>query len=114
VAGGTTTGVTRPRANARLRGTVGCATAKYASASISGSQVRRVTFYVNGRKVSSLTKPNAGKAYRLRYRTKGLKNGSYAVRAHVQFSSASKASPRNYRLQFSRCSRRAVAPSFTG
>ena len=106
--------MTRPRGTARLSGTVGCATARYASASITGTQVKRVTFYVNGRKTSSLTRANAGKSYRLRYRTKGLKNGSYAIRARVEFSSASNASPRNYQLQFSRCSRRAVAPAFTG
>ena len=114
VAGQTTSGVTRPRAAARLSGTVGCATARYASASITGSQVRRVTFYVNGRMVKTLSSPNAAKAYRLRYLTRGLRNGSYAVRARVEFSKASGAKPRTFRLQFSRCSRRAVSPTFTG
>lgn len=114
VAGSDTSGVTRPRAAARLTGTVGCATARYASASISGSQVRRVTFYVNGRKVKTLTGANAGTSYRLRYRTAGLRNGSYAVRARVEFSKASGAKPRTFGLQFSRCSRRAVQPTFTG
>ena len=76
--------------------------------------MRRVTFYVNGRKVKTLSGPNAGKAYRLRYLTKGLSNGSYAVRARVEFSKASGAKARTFGLQFSRCSRRAVLPSFTG
>ena len=114
VAGGATSGSTTVRGKARLAGTVGCASARYAQASVSGSQIRRVTFYVNGRKVKTLNRANAGKSFRLRYLTKGLKTGSYAVRARVEFSSASKTSPRSYNLQFSRCAQRVVKPTFTG
>ncbi len=114
VAGGATSGLTTAGGAARLSGTVGCASARYAHASVSGSKIRRVTFYVNGRKVKTLARPNAGKLYQLRYRTKGLRAGSYAVRARVEFTSASKTAPRTFGLRFSRCSRRAVRPTFTG
>lgn len=109
-----TGGVTARRGTARISGTVGCATAQYASASVAGSQIRRVTFYVNGKKVKTLTKKNAGSTYRLRYRVKSLKVGAYKVRARVEFVTASGTKAKNLRLQFSRCKPRVVKPTFTG
>jgi hypothetical protein len=73
-----------------------------------------VTFYVNGRKVKTLSKPNDAKRYLLRYTVKPLKVGSYKVRARVEFRPASRSAPKNYNLQFSRCAPRGVAPTFTG
>ena len=97
-----------------MRGTVGCATERFASAYVTGSQIRRVTFQVNGRKVKTLTKPNVGRRYQLRYTVKPLKVGSYKVRARVEYSAASRTSPKTFNLQFSRCAKRGVRPVFTG
>ena len=85
-----------------------------AHAYIMGSQIKRVTFYVNGRKVKSLTKVNDGKRYLLSYAVKALHVGDYKVRARVEFKPASKTSAKTYKLQFSRCAPRGVLPSFTG
>ena len=79
-----------------------------------GSQIKRVTFYVNGRKVKTLTKTNDGKRYLLSYSVKSLHVGQYKVRARVEFASASHTSPKTFNLQFSRCAPRGVLPSFTG
>jgi hypothetical protein len=103
-----------PRGTARLRGTVGCATAQYANAYVTGKQIRRVTFYVNGRKVKTLTKPDKIKRYLLRYTVKPLKIGSYKVRARVEFTPASGTAAKTFNLQFSRCAPRGVSPTFTG
>ncbi len=46
--------------SARLRGTVGCATAAYALATVSGKRIESVTYYVNGKKVRTLTKSARG------------------------------------------------------
>ena len=97
-----------------MLGTVGCATAHYAQAYVTGKQIKRVTFYVNGRKVKTLNKANDSSRYRLRYTVKPLKVGSYKVRARVEFTSASRTSPKTFNLQFSRCAPRGVLPSFTG
>ncbi len=102
------------KGSARLRGSVGCVTTRYAIASVSGSQISKVTFYVNGKKAKTLTKPNSGNRYTLRYRTRSLKVGSYRVRARVEFVAASQTSPRNLRLQFARCKPKIVRPKFTG
>jgi hypothetical protein len=97
-----------------MRGTVGCATAKYANAYVTGRQIRRVTFYVNGRKVKTLTRPDRVKRYLLRYTVKPMKVGTYKVRARVEFTRASGSSPKTFNLQFSRCAPRGVSPTFTG
>jgi uncharacterized repeat protein (TIGR01451 family) len=99
---------------ARLSGTVGCATSKWAKATVAGSSIKQVTFYVNGRKVRTLTKPNVGRTYQLRYRVKSLRYGAYKVRAKVDFVAGVTPSSRNLRLQFSRCQPRVVKPKFTG
>jgi hypothetical protein len=111
---GASGGVTQRRGTARISGTVGCAAAKFASVSVSGRQIRRVTFTVNGKKAKTLTKPNAGSNYRLTYRVSGLPVGAYKVNAKVEFTAASGTNARNLRLQFSRCKPRVVRPTFTG
>ena len=111
---GASGGALKRKGSAKLRGTVGCASSAYAKARVTGKQIRRVTYYVNGKKVKTLTKPNAGTAYELRYRTSSLKVGSYRVRAKVQFTSASGTPAKTLSLQFSRCKVRAVSPQFTG
>jgi hypothetical protein len=103
-----------PRGTARMRGTVGCATAQYANAYVTGRQIRRVTFYVNGRKVKTLTKADKAKRYLLRYTVRPLKIGSYKVRARVEFTRASRTAPKTFNLQFSRCAPRGISPTFTG
>ena len=56
----------RPGQRAKLRGTVGCATREYASATVSGKRIKSVTYTVNGKKVRTLTKPTSGSTYSLR------------------------------------------------
>ncbi len=98
----------------RLAGTVGCAAARYARASVTGRQIQRVVFSLNGRVTRTLTKPNVGSAYQLRLRTRSLRYGAYEVRVVVTFRPAAKTKPRTLELQFSRCRPRIVRPTFTG
>jgi hypothetical protein len=107
-------GVSARRGSARISGTVGCAAGTYAVSSVRGSQIRRVTFFVNGKKVQTLTKPNAGTQYRYRARTTSLKFGTYKVRARVEFVTASGTKAKDLRLTYSRCKPRVVKPQFTG
>lgn len=95
-------------------GTVGCASAKYASATVYGRQIARVTLYVNGRRTRTLTRANAKGGFRLRYRTRSLAVGTYRVRARAEFKAASGTRPRTLSLRFSRCAARSVKPKFTG
>lgn len=98
----------------QLTGTVGCATQRYAKASVTGRQIKSVAFYVNGKKVKTLARPNIGSKYQLRMTTKSLQFGAYKVRAVVTFKPAAKTKAKTLRLQFSRCEPRVVQPKFTG
>lgn len=111
---GASGGVTQRRGTARISGTVGCATGNYATVAVTGSKIKKVTYTVNGKKVKTLTKPNAGSKYQLRYRTRSLKAGAYKVNAKVEFVSSSGTKAKNLKLQFSRCTPRVVRPTFTG
>ncbi|CAB4924460.1 unannotated protein [freshwater metagenome] len=99
---------------ARLAGTVGCASSRYAYAAVTGQRITRVTFYVNGHKVKTLRHPNSGSRYLLRYRTKTLRYGTYKVTARVVFATSSLTRAKTLRLQFSRCRPQVIAPRFTG
>jgi hypothetical protein len=107
-------GVTVRKGNARISGTVGCVSSTYAVAAVRGSSIRRVTFFVNGRKVRTLTKPNSGSQFRYRARSGTLAYGAYRVRAKVEFVAASGTKAKTLSLQFSRCKPRVVRPQFTG
>lgn len=101
--------------SARLRTSVGCVTKAYARAVVSGRNIRRVTYYVNGRKHRRLTRPNSGSRYVVRWRMRTLRYGTYKVRAVVVFRSGASRKSRTLTSQFSRCQpRRQIQPSFTG
>ncbi len=99
---------------ARLTGTVGCAASRYAKASVTGTNIKQVTFYVNGRKVKTLTKANSGKNFQVRFLTKSLKYGTYKVRVAVRFKANAVPQSRTLNLQFNRCRPRVIKPTFTG
>ncbi len=99
---------------ARLTGTVGCAASRYAKAAVTGNAIKQVTFYVNGKKVKTLTKANSGKNFQVLFTTKSLKYGTYKVQAKVQFKANAVPSSRTLNLQFSRCRPRVIKPKFTG
>ncbi len=99
---------------AKLRGTVGCATATYAKATISGRQIKSVTYFVNGKKLSTLTKPTKGNSYTLRVKVRSLEYGAHKVTARVVFVEAARTKTKTLQLQFSRCLPRVVQPKFTG
>ncbi len=98
----------------RLTGTVGCAASRYAVASVSGRQIRRVVFFVNGRRARTLATPNAGASYRLRLATRSLRYGTYRVGALITFVPQAQTQPTTLTLQFSRCRPRLVRPTFAG
>jgi len=99
---------------ARLSGTVGCVAGRSATARVSGAHIRKVTFYVNGRRVKTLSRANSGAAYQLTLATASLAYGPHRVRAVVVFASDAVPRTRALSLQFSRCRARVVTPTFTG
>ena len=102
-----------PSGTAKVLGPSGCVTRNF-YVQVSGRQIRRVVFYLNGKKVKTLTKANRGKRFALAVRPNRLRRGTHRVLAVTYFTKASKTKSRTLRVAFSRCARAAAAPRFTG
>jgi hypothetical protein len=74
-----------------------------------------VTFYVDGRKVKTLTTANAsGGRWVLPMNVKRFAFGTHRVQARIQFARSSQTGARTLRLSFNRCRPAIVTPKFTG
>ena len=102
-----------PGGTARAIAPTGCVTRNF-SVQVTGRDIRRVVFYLDGKKVSTLTRPNRGTRFALPVRPNSLRRGTHRVLAVTSFTAASGTRPRTLRVTFSRCARTAVAPRFTG
>jgi hypothetical protein len=101
--------------SARLRGPSGCPTTSAVAATVTGRRIVKVTFYVDGKKVKTLTRANAsGGRWVLPMNVKRFAFGSHRVQARVQFARSSQTRSRTLRLSFSRCHPANVRPNFTG
>jgi prealbumin domain-containing protein len=106
--------VSRPaRGTAALQGPRTCPRTASVSASVRGRQIRRVTFFVRGHKVKTVTKAANGR-WTLTLRTSSLRRGANAVTARVEFTTASRTKTRTLRITITRCAARVVQPQFTG
>lgn len=101
------------RGTAAIRGRTGCQGTAF-NVVVSGRQISRVVFTLDGRVVRTLTAPNSGSLYKLAVSPRTLKPGVHRVLARTTFSSNSGTRSRVLRVTFSRCARRASAPAFTG
>ncbi len=99
---------------ATLRGTAGCPRTGSVSAAVTGRSIRRVTFFVDGRRMRTVTKADSRGRWMLTLRRGALKVGVHTVAARVQFISASGTKSRTLRTTLRRCSSQALSPSFTG
>jgi hypothetical protein len=100
--------------SARLRGPSGCPTTSAVAATVSGRRIVKVTFYVDGRKVKTLTHANRNGAWVLPMNVKRFAFGTHRVRVTVQFAKSSQTKAKTLRLSFNRCHPAVVKPQFTG
>jgi hypothetical protein len=98
---------------AKINGKSGCVTKNF-NVTVTGRQIRRVVFTLDGKPVKTLTKPNAGSTFSLPVKPGQLKKGTHRVVAQTTFTTASGTRPRSLRVAFSRCERSGRAPQFTG
>jgi hypothetical protein len=99
---------------ARLRGPSGCVKGKF-KATVRGSRISRVTFFVDGKRFKRLTAPTGeGSRFTVRINPKGRGFGVHRVTARVEFVEASQTKTRTLRLSFQRCKKQVVKPRFTG
>jgi hypothetical protein len=102
------------RGTAALRGPRVCPRTSSVSATVTGRQIRRVTFFVGGKKVRTVTKADRNGRFTLKLRTSSLRRGANAVVARVEFTTASRTQTRSLRITITRCAAQAVQPQFTG
>ncbi len=100
--------------SARLSGPKGCPTTSAVAASVSGRRIVKVTFYVDGKKVKTLTKANRNGRWVLPMNVKRFAFGTHRVRVTVQFAKSSQTKAKTLRLSFNRCHSANVTPKFTG
>jgi hypothetical protein len=100
--------------SAKLSGPRGCPTTNVVAATVTGKRIVKVTFYVDGKKVKTLTRANKGSRWVLPLNVRHLAYGSHRVRAKVQFAKSSTTQTKTMRLSFSRCGAAAAQPQFTG
>lgn len=101
--------------SATLRGPSGCPTTSAVAATVSGRRIVKVTFYVDNKKVKTLTQPNkSGGRWVLPMNVKRFAFGSHRVQARIQFARSSQTKARTLRLSFNRCRPAVVTPEFTG
>jgi hypothetical protein len=108
------TGSGSPPGSASISGPSGCVPRSF-NVNVSGTNIRRVTFTLDRRRVKTLTQPNAGTVFRLRIRRTGtLRRGTHRIVARTTFTAASGTPVRRLRVVFQRCARAQRAPRFTG
>jgi hypothetical protein len=101
------------RGRARIAGARTCPVNSF-SVRVTGRQIRRVTFTVDGRRVGTVTRADRLGRWQARIDPRRLRTGTHRVRARVEFNSG--AGPaRTLRMSFRTCAAaRQVAPNFTG
>jgi len=102
------------RGRARIAGARTCPISAF-SVRVTGRQIRRVTFTVDGRRLATVTRADRLGRWAARIDPRQLRSGIHRVRARVEFGRG--AGPaRSLRMSFRICARPAaqVAPKFTG
>ena len=97
---------------ARLRGPSGCVKQSF-KATVRGTRIAQVTFFIDGKRYKRLTAPTAGNRWQVTINPRGRSFGVHRVTARVRFAAESETASRTLRLSFQRCKRR-VRPRFTG
>jgi hypothetical protein len=98
---------------ARLIAASGCQSRAF-SAAIRGSQIARVVFRLDGKRIGTVTKRNSKGLYSLRVNAGNLRVGVHRLVVTVTFNAASGTKTRTLRASFQRCGTRLIAPRFTG
>jgi hypothetical protein len=98
--------------SAHLRSSQGCMAGNRAKASVSGSRIETVRFYVDGKQVKTLTSPNDDGRYTLSMSCSRLGVGSHRARASVSFQDG--VQPAHSTLMFQITRAQQVRPQFAG
>jgi hypothetical protein len=81
---------------------------------VTGRQISRVVFTLDGKVIKTLSRPNSGNRYKLPINPRTLKTGTHRVVARTIFTTKSGTKSKTLRVTFTRCARKAALPQFTG
>jgi hypothetical protein len=98
---------------ARLIAPSGCASRTF-TAGVRGTQIARVVFKLDGKRIGTVTKRNAKGLYALRINLAKYRVGVHRLVVTVRFKAESQTATRTLRASFQRCAKRLVSPRFTG
>jgi hypothetical protein len=108
----TTPGTTAPNGSAKVHSSPGCTTTKKAKATVSGTGIAKVTFFVGSKKVKTDTTADSNGDYTASMSCAKLSTGTHSAKAVVSFESG--VSPTSKTLRFHVIRASAVSPKFTG
>jgi hypothetical protein len=97
---------------ARLHGPSGCVRGPF-TATVRGRQIRRVTFYRDGKRIKTINARRGQRVFKVRVKP-GAEGRIHRVRARVEFRAGSGTRARTLRLSYQRCRQQVVQPRFTG
>ena len=98
-------------ANISSGGNTGCANKPF-RVNVTGSQISRVVFTIDGDRIATLRRPNRDAKFSVLINPGKHKRGTHRVLARTTFSPSSGKSQQTMRVVFSRCAK--SAPKFTG
>jgi Thrombospondin type 3 repeat len=98
---------------ARLLAAGGCA-AKPFTAGVRGTQIARVIYKLDGRRLAVVTKRNSKGLYALRVNPAKYRVGVHRLVVTVVFNAGTGTKAKTLRASFQRCGTRLIAPRFTG
>jgi hypothetical protein len=98
---------------ARLLAPTGCATRAF-NARVAGTKIAKVIFYLDGKRIKTVTRKNLRGTFAVRIDPRRLKLGVHRLIAKVTFQRGSATKARTFRLSFQHCPRALRAPRFTG
>jgi hypothetical protein len=90
----------------------GCVAGKRAKAAVSGNNIASVAFYVDGKRVKTVTRPAATGRFVFSMRCARLSVGAHRARAVVTFTPGTSPARRTLRYQITRLQQ--SSPRFTG
>lgn len=84
------------------------------TATVKGTSISKVSFYIDGRLVKTVRRTSSKTKYRLSIVPRRVGFGTHRVEARVTFTNGSQSSPVSRTMRFRRCARKAASPTFTG
>jgi plastocyanin len=102
----------KPTAISKLSGPTSCVSSRF-TARVTGQNIARVVFYLDGKRVKTLTKPNHGKQFTLTLTPKQIGSHVRHIKAVVTYKPATKTKPKTLRMTAQVCPAH-VKPFFTG